>query len=68
MARTYIDIDDDACAVVMERYELRTKQDAVNFALRELAGAMSVKAALAMRGDGWEGDLDALRGGHVDRS
>ena len=67
MARTNIDIDDEACAVVMRRYELRRKRDAVNFALREMAAAMPVKEALAMRGEGWEGDLDAMRGAHLDR-
>jgi len=32
MARTNIDIDEDACQIVMERYHLSTKRDAVNFA------------------------------------
>ncbi len=62
MARTNIDIDDGACDVVMRRYRLRTKRDAVNFALRALAAEpMSAAEALAMRGSGWDGDLDAMR-------
>ena len=36
MARTNIDIDDEACERVMRRYGLRTKREAVNLALRNL--------------------------------
>ena len=61
MARTNIDIDEDACAKVMRRYGLRTKRDAVNFALRELAAGMTLEEARAMRGSGWVGDLDEMR-------
>jgi Arc/MetJ family transcription regulator len=62
MARTNIDIDEDAAQAVMKRYRLRTKREAVNFALRTLAAeAMTVEEARAMRGSGWEGDLDELR-------
>lgn len=65
MARTNIDIDDQACSVVMKRYGLRTKREAVNFALRELAVQLSVVDAHKMRGSGWIGDLDELRGDRV---
>lgn len=62
MARTNIDIDEVACAEVMRRYHLATKREAVNFALRAMAGeALDVDAARAMKGSGWEGDLDQLR-------
>ncbi|MBU6329281.1 MAG: type II toxin-antitoxin system VapB family antitoxin [Acidobacteria bacterium] len=62
MARTNIDIDEEACRAVMDRYHLATKRDAVNFALRSLAvEPMSAAEASAMRGAGWEGDLDDLR-------
>lgn len=62
MARTNIDLDDDACRVVMDRYHLSTKRDAVNLALRTLAGeALDVDAARQLRGSGWDGDLDELR-------
>jgi Arc/MetJ family transcription regulator len=61
MARTNIDIDDAACAVIMRRYGLPTKREAVNFALRELALTATVTEARQMRGAGWEGDLDELR-------
>ena len=62
MVRTNIDIDDHACAEVMRRYQLATKREAVNFALRTLAAEpLSVDEARALRGIGWEGDLDAMR-------
>jgi Arc/MetJ family transcription regulator len=62
MSRTNIDIDEDACRVVMERYQLSTKRDAVNFALRTVAGEpLSLEKARGLRGTGWEGDLDEMR-------
>ena len=62
MARTNVDIDDEACAEVMRRYRLVTKRDAVNFALRTLAAEpLTVDEARSLRGTGWEGDLDAMR-------
>jgi len=68
MSRTNIDIDDEACGIVMRRYGLRSKRDAVNFALRHLAlEALSLEDARAMRGAGWEGDLDALRAATAPR-
>ena len=64
MARTNIDIDEEACAEVMRRYGLRTKREAVNYALRKVAGPVRVatlEEELAMEGMGWEGDLEAMR-------
>ena len=62
MTRTYVDIDDLACAEVMRRYRLATKSEAVNFALRTLAAKpVSMDEARALRGIGWEGDLDEMR-------
>ena len=62
MVRTNIDIDDEACAEVMRRYSLATKREAVNFALRTLAAeSLSVDQARALRGTGWDGDLDLMR-------
>ena len=62
MARLTMDIDDEACAEVMRRYSFATKSEAVNFALRRLADVpMTLEEARAMRGSGWEGDLDAMR-------
>ena len=62
VSRTNIDLDDDACRAVMDRYHLSTKRDAVNFALRTLAAEpLDLDAARRMRGSGWDADLDQLR-------
>ena len=62
MARTNIDIDDDLVRLAMRLYGLSTKREAVDLALRRLVGEpMGLEEALAMRGTGWEGDLDELR-------
>jgi Arc/MetJ family transcription regulator len=50
-ARTNIEIDDDYVQTIMDRYGVRTKTDAVDLALRHLAGQpMAREEALAMRG------------------
>ena len=62
MSRTNIDIDEDACRVVMLRYHLATKREAVNFALRTVAGEpLSLDKARGLRGSGWDGDLEEMR-------
>ena len=38
MSRTNIDIDDALLKIVMQRYDLRTKTEAVDYSLRRLAG------------------------------
>ena len=49
--RTNIEIEDTYLRVVMDRYGLRTKTEAVELALRHLAGQpMTREEALAMRG------------------
>ncbi len=46
----------------MRRYRLATKRDAINFALRTIAAEQaSVDEARALKGIGWEGDLEAMR-------
>lgn len=66
MTRTNIDIDEEACALVMSRYHLATKRDAVNFALRLVsAEPLSVDEARSLRGSGWVGDLHAMRESRV---
>ena len=61
MSRTNIDIDDKLIAGVMRRYGLRTKKEAVDYALRRLhVEPMTIEEALSMEGTGWDGDLDAL--------
>ena len=62
MTRTNIDIDDEACAIVMRRYQLATKREAINFALRTLAAEpLGIDEARKLRGSGWIGDLDEMR-------
>ena len=66
MTRTNIEIDDVACAAVMKRFNLKTKREAVNFALNLLATeAMTLDEARSMRGSGWIGDLDEMRESRV---
>ena len=66
MSRTNIDIDDELCRQVMDRYHLTTKREAVNMALRHLAGeALSLDEARSLRGSGWDGDLDEMRASRV---
>lgn len=66
MARTNIDLDEDSCRAVMERYHLSTKRAAVNFALQTLAAEpFDEDAARQMRGSGWDGDLDEMRTGRA---
>jgi len=51
MGRTNLIIDDDLLDRVMRRYGLRTKTEAVDLALRHLAGRpMTTEEALSMRG------------------
>ncbi len=54
MSRTNIDIDDELVAKVMQRYGLTTKKDAVDYALRSLAGqpVLTTEEILAMQGAG----------------
>lgn len=68
MTRTNIDIDDDLLRRVQSTYGLRTKRQAVDFALRRLlVEPMTGSEALAMRGVGWPGDLDEMRRGSGPR-
>ena len=66
MTRTNVDIDDALVARVMRRYGVPTKRAAVDLALRRLdIEPLTREEALAMRGSGWEGDLQELRGDYV---
>lgn len=66
MGRTNVDIDDEVCMKVMRRYGLRTKREAINFALREVSFELTVDEARSLRGSGWEGDLAEMRTGRVE--
>jgi Arc/MetJ family transcription regulator len=64
MGRTNIVIDDELVAKVMELYDLPTKRAAVQFALESLVGKRRYRPRdmLDLRGMGWPGDLDEIRG------
>lgn len=65
MARTNVEIDEKLIGRVMRRYGAPTKRAAIDLALRRLdLEPMSREEALAMRGGGWEGDLEEMRGGY----
>ena len=60
--RTNIDLDEELVAEAMRRYRLKTKREAVDFALRQLIGEpLNKEDALGLEGSGWEGDLESLR-------
>jgi Arc/MetJ family transcription regulator len=62
--RTNIEIDADLAAEAMARYGTRTLRETVDLALRNLVGArLTTEGVLALRGSGWEGDLEQLRAG-----
>ncbi len=68
MGRTNIDIDDEVMRRVQAGYGLRTKREAVDFALRRLlVEPLTRQEALAAEGSGWDGDLDELRAGTATR-
>lgn len=68
MTRTNIDIDDELVAEVMRRFNLKTKREAVDFALRRLVGPrVTTQDILSLHGMGWEGDNDAMREDNPDR-
>jgi Arc/MetJ family transcription regulator len=67
--RTNIEIDDDLLERAMRTYRLKTKREAVDYALRRLvAEPLGPAEAQGMRGSGWEGDLAEMRGGSRARS
>ncbi|HEV3228604.1 MAG TPA: type II toxin-antitoxin system VapB family antitoxin [Solirubrobacteraceae bacterium] len=62
MSRTNVEIDDELIARAMRAYRLSTKREVVDLALRRLVGEpLSRDDALAMRGSGWDADLDEVR-------
>jgi len=66
VSRTNIDIDDRLVAEVIRRYGLASKREAVELALRRLAGnPLSRDQVLALEGSGWEGDLAEMRRSRV---
>lgn len=59
--RTNIEIDDELIASVMRGYNVRTKREAVDRALRDAYRLQRQAGLMDLWGLGWEGDLDAMR-------
>jgi Arc/MetJ family transcription regulator len=61
--RTNIELDEESLRTIMDRYGVHTKTEAVDMALRHLAGQpMTREEALEMRGARAIGDLPADAG------
>lgn len=62
MSRTNIEIDDELIERVIERYGFNSKREAVDQALHSLdIKPFTHEEIRALRGMGWEGDLDEMR-------
>jgi Arc/MetJ family transcription regulator len=61
MGRTNVVVDDKLVTKVMKLYGLRTKREAIDFALRAVAGESDTTKLLQLEGVGWAGDLDEIR-------
>ena len=60
--RTNVVIDDELMAETMNRSGRTTKRAAIDFVMRRYCQIERQKEAIeALRGSGWEGDLDAMR-------
>ena len=59
--RTNIEIDDELIASVMRGYNVRTKREAVDRALRQVHQLQLQAGLMDLWGLGWEGDFDAMR-------
>ena len=66
MARTNIVIDDELVERAMRLYNLKTKREAVDLALRRLVGEYRPIDMLVLQGMGWDGDLDEMRRDRID--
>jgi Arc/MetJ family transcription regulator len=66
MSRTNIDLDDALVREAMRRFHLKTKKDAVTYALENLVGRPATSDFLrSVRGLGWDGDLAKMRSSRV---
>lgn len=61
MGRISVVVDQELLARVMKLHGLKTKREAIDFALRRAATTYDPKAILALQGTGWEGDLEMMR-------
>jgi Arc/MetJ family transcription regulator len=66
MGRTNVVVDDALVERVMRLYGLKSKREAIDYALRKIAGLPeNHRKILELRGSGWGGDLEAMRTGHL---
>jgi Arc/MetJ family transcription regulator len=69
MGRTNVVVDDALVERVMRLYGLKTKREAIDYALRKVAGLPDAhKKILELRGTGWDGDLEAMRTNRLPES
>ncbi len=61
VGRTNVVVDDELVEKVMRLYGLRTRREAIDFALRAVAGGDGTLSMLDLEGSGWEGDLFEMR-------
>jgi Arc/MetJ family transcription regulator len=60
--RTNIEIDLDLVKEVMEKYQIKTMKEAVNFSLEKIIESKKRKNLLQLKGKvKWEGNLDEMR-------
>jgi Arc/MetJ family transcription regulator len=60
--RTNIEIDLDLVKEVMEKYQLKSMKDAINFSLENTVESIKRARLLQMKGKvTWEGNLDEMR-------
>lgn len=61
MGRTNVVVDDELIERVMSLYGFRTKREAIDFALRAVAGNKKHRDMLDLEGSGWTGNLKEMR-------
>ena len=66
MSWTSVVVDDELIERAMRLYELRTKQEAIDLALRRLVGEYTQREMLDMEGIGWGGDLEEMRRSRIE--
>jgi len=67
MVRTNIETDEELVTAVMRGYDLRAKTEAVDLALRRIAGMPLTREFLdKVEGMGWDGDLAEMRNDTIE--
>lgn len=66
MGRTNVVVDDALIEKAMRLYNLKTKREAIDLALRRLVGEYRPIDILDLQGMGWEGDLEEMRRDRID--